>query len=337
MNNFQKYCHIASPGWSLGWTWAKQEVIWNMMGGMTTEQGDCSKFKGNIPHSCKKDPTVVDLLPGTPYNQRVPNCCKGGILSSWLQDPTNAVASFQVNVVGAGTTDKTIKVPKNFTLKASGPGYTCGPAKIVRPTKFITQDKRRVTQALNKPYLAPIVSGFEKNKFSPLVQCTSHMCPIQINWRVKLNYKEYWRVKVTITNLNYHMNYSEWNLVVQDPNFDNMTQSFSWNYKTLTPYDSITGPNGNVQAEIVFRKDKENFTYDKGWAFPQRIYFNGDNCLMPPPDAYPWFPINSSSQQEVFDENSTQSHISGVVEKLKASFVKSMIFTLAIFAFYTIM
>lgn len=62
MNNFQMYRHIQSPGWTLGWTWAKKEVIWSMIGAQTTEQGDCSKFKSNIPHCCKKAPTIVDLL-----------------------------------------------------------------------------------------------------------------------------------------------------------------------------------------------------------------------------------------------------------------------------------
>uniref|UniRef100_A0A0D9XL37 COBRA C-terminal domain-containing protein n=1 Tax=Leersia perrieri TaxID=77586 RepID=A0A0D9XL37_9ORYZ len=28
-------------------------------------------------------------------------------------------------------------------------------------------------------------------------------------------------------------------------------------------------------------------TADKGWAFPRVVYFNGDNCVMPPPDAFP--------------------------------------------------
>lgn len=49
------------------------------------------------------------------------------------------------------------------------------------------------------------------------------------------------------------------------------------------------GPQGNVQSEVLFRKDK-SFTFEKGWAFPGRIYFNGDNCVMPPPDAYPYLP-----------------------------------------------
>ncbi|KAE8124478.1 hypothetical protein FH972_019359 [Carpinus fangiana] len=144
MYNFQKYRHIEAPGWTLGWTWAKKEVIWSMYGGQTTEQGDCSRFKGNIPHCCRKVPTVVDLLPGTPYNQQIANCCKGGVLNPW------EASSFQVIVGDAGTTNKTVRLPKNFTLRAPGPGYTCGPAKIVRPSKFLTADKRRVTQALSK-------------------------------------------------------------------------------------------------------------------------------------------------------------------------------------------
>lgn len=50
------------------------------------------------------------------------------------------------------------------------------------------------------------------------------------------------------------------------------------------------GPLGNVQSELLFRKDKSTFTFEKGWGFPRRIYFNGDNCVMPPPDAYPYLP-----------------------------------------------
>lgn len=150
MVNYQKYRHIEAPGWTLGWTWAKKEVIWSMLGAQTTEQGDCSKFKGNIPHSCKKNPSVVDLLPGTPYNQQVANCCKGGVLSSWGKNRAKAVSAFQVSVGIAGTSNRTVRVPKKFTLKAPGPGYACGPAKIVKPTKFISSDGRRVTQAMSK-------------------------------------------------------------------------------------------------------------------------------------------------------------------------------------------
>ncbi|CAL9031465.1 unnamed protein product [Prunus brigantina] len=371
MFNFQQYRHIQTPGWTLGWTWAKKEVIWSMVGAQTTEQGDCSRYKGNVPHCCKKDPTVVDLLPGTPYNQQIANCCKGGVMSSWIQDPANAISSFQISVGAAGTTNKTVRLPKNFTLKAPGPGYSCGIAKIVKPTRFLTADKRRWTQAMmtwnvtctysqflaqktptccvslssfynetivscptcacgcqnnatdpgscvepNNPYLASAVSGPGKSTNAPLVQCTSHMCPVRVHWHVKLNYKEYWRVKVTITNFNYRMNYTLWNLVVQHPNFDNLTKIFSFNYKSLTPYaglndtamlwgvkfynDLLTqaGPLGNVQSELLFRKDTSTFTFEKGWALPRRIYFNGDNCVMPSPDAYPWLP-NSSPKQVI--------------------------------------
>ena len=76
------------------------------------------------------------------------------------------------------------------------------------------------------------------------------MCPIRIHWHVKVNYKEYWRVKVTITNFNYRMNYSQWNLVVQHPNFDNLTQIFSFNFKPLTPYQAISKSYGTYESYL---------------------------------------------------------------------------------------
>ncbi|KAM0922346.1 hypothetical protein ACQ4PT_006272 [Festuca glaucescens] len=361
--NYQQYRHIQLPGWKLSWVWQKKEIIWKMFGGQTTEQGDCSKFKAEIPHCCKRDPEVVDLLPGAPYGTQFANCCKGGVLNSWAQDSANAVASFQVVVGQAGTSNKTVKVPRSFTLRAPGPGYTCGPAKVVSPTKFISPDGRRSTQAHatwnvtctysqfvarrsptccvslssfyndtivncptcscgcqnnnskpgscvegNSPYLASVVNGKSASSLEPLVECTSHMCPIRVHWHVKVNYKDYWRVKITVTNFNYRMNYSQWNLVAQHPNFDNLTTIFSFNYKPLSPYGTINdtamlwgikyyndmlvtaGPDGNVQSELLFRKEPGAFTFQKGWAFPRRVYFNGDNCVMPPPDAYPWLP-----------------------------------------------
>ncbi|XP_027124842.1 COBRA-like protein 2 [Coffea arabica] len=362
--NFYKYRHIESPGWQLGWTWAKKEVIWNMMGGQATEQGDCSRFKGTIiPHCCKRKPTIVDLMPGTPYNQQVANCCRGGVISSWVQDPANAVSSFQLTVNQAGTNNTTARAPQNFTLNTPGPGYTCGPARTVNPSKFVSEDKRRVTQALmtwnitcmysqflaqktptccvslssfysksivscptcacgcqnsitqpgicvesESPNVPSALSRSGKNSHAPLVQCTRHMCPIRVHWHIKVNYKEYWRVKVTVTNFNYRMNYSQWNLVVQHPNFEHLTRTFSFNYEPLTPYASINdtamfwgtkfyndllmhaGPSGNIQSELIFWKEKSTFSFEKGWGFPQRIYFNGDNCVMPPPDLYPNLP-----------------------------------------------
>jgi hypothetical protein len=92
----------------------------------------------------------------------------------------------------------------------------------------------------DSPHLSSIVSSSGKPANTPLVQCTSHMCPIRVHWHVKLNYKEYWRIKITITNFNYRMNYSQWNLVVQHPNFDNLTQLFSFKYKSLNPYEGLS-------------------------------------------------------------------------------------------------
>jgi hypothetical protein len=50
------------------------------------------------------------------------------------------------------------------------------------------------------------------------------------------------------------------------------------------------GPYGNVQSEVLMRKDASTFTLRQGWAFPRKVYFNGDECQMPPPDEYPYLP-----------------------------------------------
>lgn len=75
---------------------------------------------------------------------------------------------------------------------------------------------------------------------SPAVLCTPHMCPIRVHWHVKENYREYWRVKVTITNFNMYSNYSDWNLVIQHPNFRSILQIFSFNYLPLVQYGEIS-------------------------------------------------------------------------------------------------
>ncbi|PQP98632.1 COBRA-like protein 1 [Prunus yedoensis var. nudiflora] len=92
-SNFQKYRHIQAPGWSLGWTWAKNELYGTWWEDKPQSKGIVQNLKQQ-PHCCKKNPTVVDLLPGTPYNQQITNCCKGGVLTSWVQDPANAVGLF---------------------------------------------------------------------------------------------------------------------------------------------------------------------------------------------------------------------------------------------------
>lgn len=50
------------------------------------------------------------------------------------------------------------------------------------------------------------------------------------------------------------------------------------------------GPFGNVQSEVLLQKDKNTFSFKQGWAFPRKVYFNGDECMLPPPDTYPFLP-----------------------------------------------
>lgn len=139
------------PGWRLSWDWPGDEVIWNILGAESTEQGNCpAALRGkNLPHCCDKQPVIIDLLPSAPFNSQVANCCKGGVLSSFTQDPGKSGAAFQMSIGDPSlTSGNNIIMPGNFTLGL--PGYTCGDPVEVPPSKFVEDDGRRRTQAIGK-------------------------------------------------------------------------------------------------------------------------------------------------------------------------------------------
>jgi hypothetical protein len=378
MYNSQQFRGIQS--WHLGWTWAKKEVIYNIVGAQATLQGDCTGYPEPPPHCCLKTPTIIDLVPGVPYSQQVANCCRNGVISAFAQNPEDSVSSFQITVGYSGNTNVSVQIPTLTTLKTPGPGYTCSDLKKVAPTKFPQNNGQRFTQAyltwnatctysqylaqkaptccvslsafyspdivpcpncacscspnVTTPGLNPLPgtdaecigtntnykdlpalesTGMTIDKSgditaTPLLYCTNDMCPVKIHWHIKQNYVNYWRAKLTVTNRNFRMNYSDWNVVVQHENFDNLTEVFSFSSKPLTPYGDavndtamffgvqyynqellVAGPEGNVQSEMLFAKDSQ-FTWDNGWGFPTRIYFNGDDCVLPDPQDYPQLP-----------------------------------------------
>ncbi|CAL9014221.1 unnamed protein product [Prunus brigantina] len=115
------------------------------------------------------------------------------------------------------------------------------------------------------------------------------------------------------------MNYSDWNLVIQHSNFDDMARSFSFNYKSLSLYGTIndtvvlwginffndilkwpadsfrgkhilmqSGPNGYIQTKLLFYKDRATFTLEDGWAFPRALAKNRGKAL-------PYFHLCNSS------------------------------------------
>lgn len=73
-----------------------------------------------------------------------------------------------------------------------------------------------------------------------IVRCTDHMCPVRVHWHVKNNYVDHWRVKLTVSNYNYKKNYSDWNVLVQHPSFNNLVKTYSLN-ATLLPAVGLGG------------------------------------------------------------------------------------------------
>ncbi|KAK4401472.1 COBRA-like protein 1 [Sesamum angolense] len=314
---------------------AKDEVIWSMTGAFAIQRGNCSSFKYEVPHSCKPDPVIVDLMPDAMPQNRSDGCCRGGILSSWAIDPSMSYSSFEL-VVGNLEQNSTGYKPLNLTLLAPGPGYTCGPVTDTSPTVFSVIGGRREEEVFRNPTITScpscscgcrVADQFATSCIRQgvipsnlldvdLVQCTDHMCPLRIHWHIKNNYITHWRVKLTISNYNYGRNYSNWNVLVQHPGFGQPSASFSFN-STMLPTTGVPEDValfwgkafhntellqadqyqvGSVTTEILLQKDSSSFTLSNGWALPRRIYFNGENCQMPLPDAFPMLPNGSLSR-----------------------------------------
>ncbi|KAG9443017.1 hypothetical protein H6P81_018871 [Aristolochia fimbriata] len=153
---------------------------------------------------------------------------------------------------------------------------------------------------------------------SELIRCTDHMCPVRVHWHIKANYRGHWGVKLTVSNYHYGSNYSDWNLVVQHPGLNQLFWSYSFNSSKLLSGSSILEDEvalfwgiqyyndvllnamdndpGSVTTEIILSKDIDSFTLRSGWAYPRRIYFNGENCQMPLPQDFPALPNATSGK-----------------------------------------
>ncbi|KAL3515035.1 hypothetical protein ACH5RR_021937 [Cinchona calisaya] len=363
IQNFYQYRHVDKPGWRLGWIWSQKEVIWSMSGAFATQQGNCSSFKFQTPHSCNRDPDILDLMPDALPQNRSNDCCKGGILDAWAINPAKSFSSFEMKVGNLGGNSTGYK-PLNLTLLAPGPGYTCSPVIDTDPTVSSVIGGRRQEQVYRtwkstctySSYLAsktPVCCVSLSSFYNPaittcpkcscgcreadqsrkqcisqdtspsdlvsdtdILKCTDHMCPLGIHWHIKNNFKDHWRVKLTISNFNFGRNYSNWNVLVQHPGFSQQITTYSFNSTVLPTIgvpdevalfwgidyynDQLLQANenqvGSATTDILLRKEMGAFTLRNGWAFPRRIYFNGENCEMALPDTFPMLPNGSSRQ-----------------------------------------
>lgn len=111
--------------------------------------------------------------------------------------------------------------------------------------------------------------SIEKSSQPDILYCTRDMCPVKIHWHIKTNYKEYWRVKVTITNRDFSRNFTQWTLTLQHPNFDNFTEAFSFNYKGLNPYGIYSSKCHSNDLIVPIR-----FGHLMSWCTEGFLFFN---------------------------------------------------------------
>ncbi|XP_030499388.2 protein COBRA [Cannabis sativa] len=345
ITNYQKYRKVDAPGWKLSWRWAHKEIIWTTIGARVADQGNCRRFKKNVPTSCAKAPTIFDLTANddeVKQNQKIDGCCKGGVLLSRVQSYHNSTTAFQIAVGGEGSSNITWRLPTNYTFRTPHGAYSCSRARVVPNTRFISADRRRITQAMKTwkvecSYKPPsqfkdvpnqccvsLSSALGVNTSCPIcscscpnqnhscstkrhdrlvskIECTKHMCPVNINWQV-INHQR--KVRVTISNLNYAKNYQDWIMLAEHPAFDNSTTLLHANHKFLSPksysnkmevvwgrrgYNDALTPFGkkgsSIKMVMVFKRYKAGH-HDRvataDWKNPpDAIFFNGDLCVIP--------------------------------------------------------
>lgn len=151
LQNYHQYRHVDTPGWKLGWTWLNNEVIWSMSGAIATDRGDCSSYSGSqMPHSCKKDPIIIDIAQDVTQN-RSDHCCRSGRLSARAVDSFNSFSSFELEVRNLEEKENSLgQAPNNVTLMAPGPGYTCSPFLITDPTVSLDFGGQRQVPVLSE-------------------------------------------------------------------------------------------------------------------------------------------------------------------------------------------
>ncbi|KAK7412028.1 hypothetical protein VNO78_03474 [Psophocarpus tetragonolobus] len=321
---------MEEPGWRLGWVWKGDEVIWAMLGVEAMEQGNCTRFKGQQkPYCCEKEPIIIDLMPRALYNMQSANCCTGGLLTSitQYQHHTNSklsyFSSFQMTYIKPSLPHSGDAMPHNFTLGILG--YSCGTPFQVPPTKF-TNDGHRWQQVLDTwnvtciysqflasptPKCCVSLSAFYNSTFvpcptcscncqslpgaycvnsdktsvlqlphtnleeppSPVIKCSHHTCPIRVHWHVKQSYKEHC---FNYQPLPIYGNFNDIGMFWGQPYYNDKLLAY--------------GDNGNIQTKALLHKNRGEFTFKEGWAFPRKISFNGDECVMPSPNTYPRLP-----------------------------------------------
>ncbi|PON54955.1 COBRA-like protein [Trema orientale] len=346
ITNYQKYRKVDAPGWKLSWTWPHNEFIWATLGARAGDQGNCDRFKKgrSVPATCSKSPAIFDLTAEVPQSEKIDGCCKGGVLLSRLQGYNESTTAFQIAVGGAGSENTTWRVPTNYTFRAPRGEYSCSEARVVAPTRFITPDRRRVTQAYKTwkvecSYKPPsqnrvplccvsLSSDHGMNTSCPTcscscqnqthscstknhdrlvskIECTDHMCPVNINWHVmsKVEENHERKIRVTISNLNYARNYPDWIVLVEHPALGYSTGVIHANHRFLSSsnyrkmevvwgrkgHNQVLAPfgtNGSTTNFVLVFKGRARHGTAREWRSPEAIFFNGDRCVSPLPTQF---------------------------------------------------
>ncbi|KAI4375268.1 hypothetical protein MLD38_013158 [Melastoma candidum] len=263
----------------------------------TAEQGDCSKFKATtVPHWCKKDPTVVDLLPSTRYNNQFANCCKGRVAGRRGSGPLSISLGFPGHCWTGRHLKQDSEAAQELQVTGSWTGVHVQPCQgraLIHVPHHLSPQQASGSQDVP---LFPVPHEEESELLCPFLLSTmtqSRVAPTaHVVARTITTCLKYVKIgkslqKNSVFDIRFRINA----LRLPSPRTVSTHKSDTWMFSGMTYYNDMlmqAGPSGNVQLEVLVKKDKNTFTFKKGRAFPRRVYVNGEECLLPPPDTFPY-------------------------------------------------
>ncbi|GJV50030.1 COBRA-like protein 7 [Tanacetum coccineum] len=238
--------------------------------------------------SCERRPTIIDLpLDKTNDTQLglIPFCCRNGTLLPRSMDAIKSVSVFNMQV---------FKMPPDLNR-----------------TQLTPPQNWKINDALLVPFdnRTTKIADFAKDndRVLPDILPCSDNCGVSINWHLLSDFKDGWTARMTIFNWG-ETNFADWFAAVElDKSMAGFKDVFSFNGTRLMGSNNtiflqgLPGLNyivaeadgknpkkdprvpGMQQSVISFtKKNIPGLDVARGDGFPNKVYFNGLECSVPP-------------------------------------------------------
>nr|GMD97992.1 probable lactoylglutathione lyase, chloroplastic [Ipomoea batatas] len=218
-------------------------------GKVTQEPGPVKIGSTAIAYVEDPDGYPIELLERSPTPEPL---CQVMLRVGDLDRAVNFYKKCTIAIMGYSSEDKNVVVelPYNYGVKEyyKGNGYAqiaIGTNDVYKTAEVIKLCGGEITR---EPGSLPgintkIIVCVDPDGWKAITSCPSCSCGCRLadlstkscisSLAYQNNYRDHWRVKLTISNYNYGRNYSDWTPVVQHPSFSQTTTTYNFNNTML--------------------------------------------------------------------------------------------------------